>query len=142
VFLLERYNILPRFLALDHLKWFERRFHHRSHSSFIRRDRFQKLISANTFTVFVIGAGRTSLPIRGFLFILCETTPDFFSGSCVEVHYSGRGPRYNLAPGVFAFELSGIPHAGDPWSYLTSHIGLHFHGPAGLIVAFPPSIAL
>ncbi|KAJ7430600.1 hypothetical protein B0H11DRAFT_1942754 [Mycena galericulata] len=62
--LLERWKLIPNFLALDQVKWFERRFYHRSHASFIRPDRLAKLIEADIFTMFILGAGRTSLPMR------------------------------------------------------------------------------
>ncbi|KAJ7460488.1 hypothetical protein B0H11DRAFT_163662 [Mycena galericulata] len=61
--LLERWKLIPNFLALNQVKWFERRFYHRSHASFIRPDRLAKLIEADIFTVFILGAGRTSLPM-------------------------------------------------------------------------------
>lgn len=64
--LLARWGFIPNFLALNQVKWFERRFYHRSHASFLRQDRLKKLVNAEVFTIFILGADGNSVPRRMF----------------------------------------------------------------------------
>ncbi|KAK6997448.1 hypothetical protein R3P38DRAFT_1887871 [Favolaschia claudopus] len=56
-------NLIPNYLSLNQIKWFERRIYHRTHPANMRKDRLAKLVKADLFTIFVLGTGRTSMPI-------------------------------------------------------------------------------
>lgn len=70
----------------------------------MRQDRLKKLINAEVFTIFILGAAGTSVPMRTSQSKIAQVLyySNLTPGSCRKVLHSHRRARYTLGGRVFA----------------------------------------